>query len=274
MKFLQFTDIHLTEPGTTIAGRDPNANFEKALSHAMNDHGDSDAIVITGDLSDWGDLSDYQRLKLAIDKLPMPVYLCIGNHDDRENFARVFPDRVDETGHIQSVFELGNQIGICLDTKIEATHSGALCDKRLAWLDRKLEALSVPAFIFMHHNPVPTGQGPIDSIMLKNSVQFGDLVKRHSSKIRHIFFGHCHLPLCGSIHGIPISAPRGTNHAAAFNFAEPEMLSGANLPESYAVIWASDHTVMVDMIEFGYDGPYFAENTPDYDGWDRETMER
>lgn len=274
MKFLQFTDIHLTEPGSTIAGRDPNANFEKALAHAMNDHGDADAIVITGDLSDWGDTADYQRLKTIIAKLPIPVYLCIGNHDNRDNFAHVFPDRIDGDGFVQSVFELGNQTGICLDTKIEGTHSGAFCEKRIAWLDRHLNAISGSAFLFMHHNPVPTGQGPIDSIMLENADVFGDVVKRHSAKIRHIFFGHCHLPLCGSLHGVPISAPRGTNHAAAFNFAEPNMLSGSNLPEAYALIWATDHSIMVDMIEFGYDGPYFAENTPAYDGWNRETMKR
>ena len=62
MKIVQLTDIHLTTPGSTIAGRDSNTNFERAVSHMLECHADADALVITGDLSDWGDRSDYERL--------------------------------------------------------------------------------------------------------------------------------------------------------------------------------------------------------------------
>lgn len=41
MKLLQMTDIHLTTPGKTIGGRDPNANFERAIDHAMQCHSDA-----------------------------------------------------------------------------------------------------------------------------------------------------------------------------------------------------------------------------------------
>lgn len=54
---LHLTDIHLTTPGQSIAGRDPNANFEKALAHALANHGDAEALITTGDLSDWDRLT-------------------------------------------------------------------------------------------------------------------------------------------------------------------------------------------------------------------------
>ena len=54
MKLIQMTDTHLTAPGRTIGGRDPNANFERALTHALDQHPDAEALVITGDLSDRG----------------------------------------------------------------------------------------------------------------------------------------------------------------------------------------------------------------------------
>ncbi|MEP4474584.1 MAG: metallophosphoesterase, partial [Lentilitoribacter sp.] len=92
MKLLQFTDIHLTTPGQTIGGRAPNQNFTKALAHAMEQHSDAEALFITGDLSDWGDADDYKRLRDEINTLPMPVHLCIGNHDDRPIFLKEFPD--------------------------------------------------------------------------------------------------------------------------------------------------------------------------------------
>ena len=46
MKVLQITDIHLTTPGETIGGRDTNANFQRALDHAMVLHSDAEALFI------------------------------------------------------------------------------------------------------------------------------------------------------------------------------------------------------------------------------------
>ena len=62
MKLIHMSDIHLTAPGSTIGGRDPRYNFERALGHILLDHGDAELMVITGDLSDWGDRADYEWL--------------------------------------------------------------------------------------------------------------------------------------------------------------------------------------------------------------------
>ncbi|MEM5582328.1 phosphodiesterase [Roseibium sp. AS2] len=274
MKLLQLTDIHLNAPGQTIGGREPNENFRKAIGHALERHADADALVITGDLSDWGDKDDYLRLKDIIADLPVPVHLCIGNHDERDTFLSVFPERADENGFVQSVFDLPGGSGILLDTWGPDTHAGFYCETRLAWLDSRLAALEAPAFLFMHHNPVPIGIAPVDQIMLQDAEAFGALVAAHAGKIRHIFHGHCHLPLCGSLHGVPFSAPRGTNHAGWPDFGNESNLSACDLPESYAVILASEASVMVHMVEYGYQGEIRREGSPDYADWNRLTMVR
>ncbi len=274
MKLLQLTDIHLTRPGETIGGREPNENFQKALYHATSHHPDADALVITGDLSDWGDKEDYERLKIALNGINIPVHLCIGNHDERDIFLSVFPETADENGFVQSVFDLPAGKGILLDTWAPDTHAGFYCEKRCAWLDQQLSELTDPAFLFMHHNPVPIGIAPMDKIMLQDAEAFGTVIKKHASKIRHIFHGHCHLPLCGSLHGVPFSAPRGTNHAGWADFGNERNLSGSDLPEAYAVILTDEHSVMVHMIEYGYAGKVRREGSPDYADWDRLTMVR
>jgi 3',5'-cyclic AMP phosphodiesterase CpdA len=274
MKLLQFTDIHLTAPGQTIGGRDPNANFRKALDHALALHGDAEALVITGDLSDWGDAADYERLRSIIGSLPLPVKLCIGNHDDRTAFLSVFPELADESGFVQGTFALSNGTGVLLDTWGPETHAGHFCAARCAWLDRTLAQIEGAAWLFMHHNPVPTHIAPTDKIMLLDDGPFGEVVAQHRDKIAHIFFGHCHLPLSGSFYGVPFSAPRGTNHAGWPNFGERELLSASDLPESYAVIFAKGAGVMVHMVEYGYTGQVRVEGSPDYAAWDKATMQR
>ncbi|MEL6512607.1 MAG: phosphodiesterase [Pseudomonadota bacterium] len=274
MKLLHLTDIHQTTPGDTIGGRDPNANFAKALDHALSLHSDTEAMFITGDLSDWGDVEDYERLKAQITALPLPVHLLIGNHDDRPTFACIFPDLLNEDGFVQYAVPLSIGTALCLDTWGPETHAGHYCERRAAWLSAQLEQRPGPIWIFMHHNPVPIGIGPMDKIMLLDTGRFAAVVAPHREKIRHIFHGHCHLPLTGSLHGIPLSAPRGTNHAGWPDFGATRLLSGAALPEAYGVVLATEETTLVHMVEFGYAGEIVGEGTPDYSEWDRMTMVR
>jgi Icc protein len=274
MKLIQLTDIHLTTPGQTIGGRDPNANFERALAHALAQHPDAEAIVITGDLSDWGDRADYERLRARIATLSVPVHLAIGNHDDRATFLLVFPELADADGHVQTRFALSHGTGVVIDTWGPESHAGFFCATRCAWLDATLAAADGPVFLFMHHNPVPTHVVPIDRMMLRDADAFGAIVAAHRQRIAHIFFGHCHLPLAGSLHGVPVSSPRGTNHAGWADFTETRMLLASDLPEAYAVIVAQGAAVTVQMVEFGYRGERRVEGSPDHATWDRATLAR
>ncbi len=274
MKLLQLTDIHLTTPGQTIGGRDPNRNFQKALDHAMRHHPDAEAVFITGDLSDWGDHADYLRLKQTVARFPVPVELCIGNHDDRDTMLSVFPELKGAGGFVHRVVPLSVGHAIVLDTWEKDTHAGSFCAARADWLAEQLAVLEGPLWVFMHHNPVPVGIAPMDQIMQLDADRLGGVLAPHAGKIAHIFHGHCHLPLSGSFHGIPFSAPRGTNHAGWPDFGAVKLLSAADLTESYAVILANPPTTMVHMVEFGYAGAVRHEGSPDYANWDKLTMIR
>ncbi|MEO0913971.1 MAG: phosphodiesterase [Pseudomonadota bacterium] len=274
MKLLQFTDIHLTKPGNTIGGRDPNANFERALDHALNAHSDAEAIFITGDLSDWGEAADYTRLREQLAGVPIPVHLCIGNHDDRPTMLAALPECEGPGGFVQKVVPLSQGHAVLIDTWGPETHAGHFCSQRSAWLSEQLSTLPGPIWLFMHHNPVPIGIEPMDKIMLLDADRFAETVAPFAAKIRHIFHGHCHLPLSGSLHGIPLSAPRGTNHAGWPDFAATRLLSSADLAEAYAVILASEHATLVHMVEYGYGGEVRSEGSPNYADWDQMTMIR
>lgn len=274
MKLLHFSDIHLTAPGKTIAGRDPNANFERALAHALANHADADLLAITGDLSDWGDDEDYARLKARLTTLPLPVALCIGNHDNRARFLACFPEARDEIGFAQSVKDVAGYRCLMLDTLKPESHGGLYCEARLGWLEAQLEAHAGPFLLFLHHNPMPTYLAPFDAIGLEGAEALRTLLSQHAAKVRHVFFGHCHLPFSGSVGGVPCSSLRGTNHQSFPQYAEREMLSVAALPEAYGVVHLAPDFTSVVMVEFGYAGPIQSDTSPDYAAWDRATMAR
>ena len=276
MKLLHITDIHLTPPPGIIAGRDPVANLDRALAHAAANHADAEAIFVTGDLSDWGDAEDYDRLRARLADVALPVHLGIGNHDDRATFLSRFP-HLGADGFVQYRVDLPGHTALVLDTWEEGTHAGSFCEARAAWLDARLSEAGAPVLLFLHHNPVPIGIGPMDEIMLRDAARMGDVLDRHPGRVRHIFHGHCHLPLAGSFRGIPFSAPRGTNHAGWADFGNAGFLAGSDLPEAYAVALVADGSVMVHMIEYGYEaagGTIRREASPDKADWNRLTMVR
>jgi 3',5'-cyclic-AMP phosphodiesterase len=274
MKLIHMSDLHLTRPGTTIGGRDPNINFARALDHAFADHADADLLAITGDLSDWGDRDDYLRLRDLLARAPVPVRLCIGNHDNRAAFLSVFPEHADEEGFAQGMADIAGFRCLFLDTKAENTHAGHLCPARRRWLEARLSEHSGPFVIFLHHNPMPTHLAPLDEIGLKDDAVFRGIIARHAGTIRHVFFGHCHLPFSGSIAGVACASLRGTNHAGFIRFAEREKLIGADLPEAYGIARLEPDYTSVLMIEFGYSGTVRIEGSPDYAAWNRRTMVR
>ncbi|MCV6595029.1 MAG: phosphodiesterase [Silicimonas sp.] len=254
MKLLQLTDIHLTAPGQLIDGHDPIANFDRALAQALTDHADAEALFLTGDLSDLGAAADYARLRDRLADLPLPVHLLIGNHDHRDVFLDCFPECEGDGGFVQHVVPLSLGHGITLDTWGPDSHAGHFCETRAAWLAEQLERLPGPVWIFQHHNPVPMNIPPMDGIMLLDAERYGAVLAPHRDKIAHIFFGHCHLPLSGSFHGIPFSAPRGTNQAGWADFSGSDLYATSDLPPAYSVIFARPDSTMVHMVEFGYDG--------------------
>jgi len=255
MKLLHFTDIHLTRPGRLIGGRDPEANFDRALNHALAHHPDAEAIIVTGDLSDLGEADDYRRLTARLASVPVPVELMIGNHDDRATLTDAIPEIAGEGGFVQRVVPLSMGHAILIDTNEPGTHAGRMCSDRLDWLARQLDELPGPLWVFMHHHPVPLGLKALDEIMLLDADRFADTIRPHRDKIAHIFYGHCHLPLSGSLHGIPMSSLRGTNHASFPDFSS-DLFTDADLTEAYGVIIATPVSTMVHMVEFGYGGEF------------------
>ena len=186
----------------------------------------------------------------------------------------MFPEYAEPDGFAQGIQDTVAGRCLFLDTTEPRTHAGRYCTPRQDWLERRLSEHDGPFLLFMHHNPMPTHLGPMDQIRLLDDAAFRQIVGRHRDKIRHVFFGHCHLPLGGSVAGVPATSLRGTNHASYPLFSEKLMLSASDLPESYGVAFVGPDYVTVHMVEFGYQGAIRTEGSPDFAMWDRETMQR
>lgn len=248
MRFIHLTDPHLIETDGKLYGIDPYQRFSQAVGSITSRHADqAEFAVITGDLAHWGEAGAYQKLKELLERMPFKTDLVIGNHDNRVEFRKVFPDAYsDEHGFVQGWRDHGDYRLVFLDTVVEGTHAGGYCESRCAWLDGVLSASDKPVMLFMHHPPFLIGLPAMDAIALRDRQRLEEVLLPHRDKVRQIFFGHVHRPICGNWHGIATSTIYGTNHQVALDFESSEdNISGSDEGPAYCLVFSSpDHVVI------------------------------
>lgn len=249
MKIVQITDTHLVPPGERIHTLDPAARLQKVLDHVRATCADADLLVFTGDLANDGNETAYFALHQMLADMPMPVRLLLGNHDRRASFLRAFPETpVDTAGFVQSHLDSddGTDRLVFLDSLQEGQTGGRYCSARLDWLHDTLSAAPDRAVtVFVHHPPVPHGMRHFDNIGFDDAGDLMALLRKHPGGIRHIFFGHIHIPLTGVTHdGIGFTAGRGCNHQFVQEFDNPAPPWAAG-PLNYTIITINNAGVFV-----------------------------
>ncbi len=251
-----------------MGGLDPHKRFAQALDEVRQKHQDADRIIITGDLTHWGEPKAYAALREALTDLPCPVRLLMGNHDDRAHFLAAFPEQPrDANGYVNYAESIGNTRLIYLDTTAPRTHAGHFGADRIAWLEAELNDCT-EARLFMHHNVMTLGQPAEDKIALNPADRpaFAALLKRHQAKITCLHFGHIHAISNGVYCGVPFASVRSTGNQSLPDFTEADLLHGAPMAPSFSVIETSEDKTVIHDIPFTWDGPVFSSGT-DWDDW-------
>lgn len=258
MKFIHLTDTHLTEPGVVLYGLDPQARLRAAVDSINTECGDARFVVITGDLTHWGQPAAYEALKTELARLAMPAHLLIGNHDERRSFCFAFPNTPqDANNFIQYAFTVDDRRFVVLDTNEPGVSWGVFCEKRSAWLHTELASHDLPVYLFIHHPPFPVGINAMDHIGLRDPSHLRSALSPHLTRIRHLFFGHLHRPISGSWLGVPVSTLRGTNHQVALDWSATVAVPGSHEPPQYAVVLTHDEHTIIHLHDYLDESPRF-----------------
>src|SRR5258708_8705981 len=93
MLLCQISDLHVTASGQRLHGVvDTVACLERCVRRIIGLDPLPDLVVATGDLVDTPSARAYGLLREMLAKLPLPVYLLPGNHDERQALRAAFPD--------------------------------------------------------------------------------------------------------------------------------------------------------------------------------------
>ncbi len=188
MEILQFTDTHLYgDAAGRLRGVQTDASLrcvlEEAYAHAPN----HEAILVTGDLVQ-DDPTGYLRFRSLFGNSHKPVLCIPGNHDEPAAMRRVLTGAPFEIcgSHLIGAWQF-----VMLDSYHAGHVGGLLSTNELARLDAALAQSAVPAFISLHHQPVPMDSLWLDDIGLANADEFWRVIEAHP-QVRGVAWGHVH----------------------------------------------------------------------------------
>jgi 3',5'-cyclic AMP phosphodiesterase CpdA len=151
------------------------------------------AVIVNGDAARLEGLKeDYDSLKDLLTPIASrsPIYIGLGNHDDRRNFFGVFADAASEetvSGKHVAVFDRGPVRFIVLDSLLYVDKVAGLLGKaQRDWLAEFLEGSDDrPHVLFVHHT---LGDGDGDLLDVDRLFK---IISQHD-KVKALFYGHSH----------------------------------------------------------------------------------
>jgi 3',5'-cyclic AMP phosphodiesterase CpdA len=213
------SDTHIAgDPEDSYRGFYPYKNLQKAFTQIASDL--PQGLVVTGDIARLtGQMEDYENFRKLL--LPLvgqrPIYLALGNHDDRDHFLDVFESPAGQRQavkgkHIVTV-DAGPVRFILLDSLFSTNQTMGLLGKaQRTWLQRYLPTCDdKPVILFFHHSLRD------DDGDLQDLPRLFDIIKP-VTKVKAIVYGHSHEYGFSDFEGIHlINLP-----AVAFNFGDDQ----------------------------------------------------
>ena len=209
MVLVQLADLHI---GAGWVQTDPLETLSATVDAVRRLDVAVDAVLVLGDLVEHGFEEEYAQARAELERLDAPLYVAMGNRDDRGLLRRQFGLEPAEGEPLHYATNLGPARLIVLDTTIPGKDGGKLDAESLAWLERELAARpQEPTLLAMHHPPLVTGSPAWDRIALTEPSRAGlaDTLDRHP-QVRQILGAHLHRPLFAQFAGRPLTVAPST----------------------------------------------------------------
>jgi 3',5'-cyclic-AMP phosphodiesterase len=259
----QLSDPHIRAPGRlTYRKVDTAAYLRTAVAMLAAMPTPIDAVMVTGDLTDFGTDEEYAHFRALMAPLTMPVYPIPGNHDDRAGMRRAFGARLafQPDGPLSYVAEAGDLRLMMLDSSVRGEKHGMLGDATLAWLDRELAAQPTrPTVVALHHPPFVTGIRHMDVQNCFDAKSLAQVLARHPQVLLTVC-GHVHRTVMTTFAGRPCVIGPCPAHAVAFDLDPAGPPAFRMEPPAFLLhVWTAGDPgrVVTHIIPVGaFDGPY------------------
>ena len=189
-RFALFTDLHITHSTPAVE------DLQRAVDQ-VNATSGIDFVLVSGDITEEGDLASLQKAKSILDKLKVTYYITSGNHETKwsesgcTDFNKVFGSdrfRFEHNGYLFLGFNSGPVMRMA---------DGHVAPQDISWLKQELTKAGAekPVILVSHY---PLQDGDVD-----NWYEVTDAVRPFNIKV--VLGGHYHSNRQLFYDGIPVS---------------------------------------------------------------------
>lgn len=271
--FVHLSDTHLPAERSPLYGSsaDADSNLEVMLSKLVASGLKPDALLLTGDLADRGDVSAYRRLRPLVEDaaaaLGCEVVWAAGNHDDRAAMRAELLAGAGVVGAADDAGSAGGLVGeepitevrwfgglrvIVVDSTVPGAHWGEVDDAQVAWLAAELE-VPAPAgtLLLMHHPPLPTVLDTAVMVELRGQSRLREVLA--GSDVRGILSGHVHHPSFGLFAGVPVVAASSSAYGQDLT-QPPGATRGQDAAQGYNLVHVYADTIVHSAVSLQWGG--------------------
>lgn len=217
----QITDPHIRLDDEDA---DARATLAAAVREVARLDPAPDAVLLTGDLANTGDPAEYAIVRELIAPLAMPVHPLPGNHDDPAAMIARFGDTPYLGNGVSPAYTVDYPEAtlVIANSWVQGSPAGCLGPAQLAWIDRTLGARpDVPAFVCLHHPPVPVGIPFLDGMILDDAAALAAVIRKHPHVVR-VLAGHVHRDASALFAGTLMATAPSTFRQAALRLHDAE----------------------------------------------------
>lgn len=209
MNILHLSDIHFRRhyeacqdgyKGMLAQMQSPLIPLEKCLDRVKSQT-EIDLIIISGDLTEDGEVADYQFLKEWLHERigDKEMIVTLGNHDIKSNFRLGWANEAASDDFYHQVKVYSDFAVIAFDNSAHGAADGVFDESQLEWLKTQLEALKDKAIILVTHHHLLDEQS--SSPKWAGTAKFLEVIADY--KIACILNGHTHHSYMGKVNDIP-----------------------------------------------------------------------
>lgn len=248
------SDTHLLRGGALLGGvADTVGALDQAVAQLSRLGDRLDAIIVTGDIADLGEVDAYRIARATLEPLAEStgarLVWVMGNHDERPAFRTVLLDEAPSDAPVHGIVDIHGLRVIVLDTTVTGFHHGEVDTAALDWLD---EALAEPApegtILAMHHAPISTPLPLMDLLELRGQDDLADVLRGRD--VRLILGGHLHYPTNGTFAGVPVSVAGATAYTMDLS-APPRVLVGIDGGRSLTLVHLAVDSLVTSVVPIG-----------------------
>lgn len=235
---VHLSDTHFLADRAALFGRvDTDHALAQGLERLTQEVERADAVVVTGDITDLGEPTAYDRAAAAVrpvaERLGAELVWVMGNHDERPAFAERLYGAASAEPQDRVTTIRGLRV-VALDSSVPGYHHGRLDDAQLSWLAGVLaEPAPHGTVLALHHPPLPSRVGLMGLIELRDQQLLADVL--NGTDVRAILAGHLHYSTFGTFAGIPVSVAAATCYTID-PLAGPRALVGVNRDHAFSIV--------------------------------------